>query len=387
MQTGNELAEIALGFHQFEERSRQGSGVLDAEGFISIYCGGDRVVPRRYRSWDAVRADLAELAARSGEGADNPRAVLLAGMIKSLDTAARYYSGKSIPFETMVQDLVGGVTGTVPEDTLAEIGDELDALLVRRGIAGRDLGERLRAWRETNLLDQDRVEAVFRELLAVSKARTNKMVFDTGDYDIRLNWFEGLPFGARCDFDNGKMDINPAMRFTRAELKNLVCHEVYPGHSTHMLFTRAEVDAGRSEKDALLCAANALDGCIQEGIGDQGIRIIDWIEDLDDAIAFQLRRLRNGAKTSAAWRLMHDGWSDEAVASYLAQTAFSDEAGIRAFLLLAKHPFRGPFVSSYWTGSEAVGEVWDRLDTDGRARFIPFLCGQLQSPASVRMFQ
>jgi hypothetical protein len=387
MSIGNRLAAIALGMHDLERSSAKGGDLLDEEGFISIYCGGDRVAPRPYATWDEVQRDLSELSTAAASLPEGARGTLLRGMIKSLQVAARYYSGETVSFLELVRDLVGGVTGVIDKDEVRGFQERLHELLGRRGIKGTNFAERVEAWKSQGTLDRQGVETTYRELMAEAKARTDKMVFDTGDYDMRLNWFLDLPFGARCDFMNGKMDLNPAMRFTRAELKHLVCHEVYPGHSTQLLFTRAEVDAGRSQQDALLCAANALDGCIQEGIGDQGIRLIDWIEDLDDEISYELRRLRNAANTSATWHLMAEGRPKAEVASYLKETCASSDASIKAMFSYATHPFRGAFVSSYWTGMEAVGRAWDKIAKADRRRFIHFLCGQLQSPESVAMFQ
>lgn len=387
MSIGNRLAAIALGMHDFERHGARTGDLLDEEGFISIYCGGDRVASRHYTKWDEVQRDLAELATEAKTIPEGARATLLRGMIKSVQVAARYYGGESVPFAELVRDLVGGVTGIIDKHAVQEIQDKVNDLLGRRGIAGASFSARLNAWKSQGALDRAGVETTFRELMAKAKERTDRMVFDTGDYDMQLYWFPGLPFGARCDFANGKMDLNPAMRFTRAEIKHLVCHEVYPGHSTQLLFTRAEVDAGRSQQDALLCAANALDGCVQEGIGDQGIRLIDWIEDLDDEISFELRRLRNAANTNATWHVMAEGRPRAEAEAYLKETAAASDASIRAMFGYALHPFRGAFVSSYWTGMEAVGKVWDRIAKGDRRRFIRYLCGQLQSPDSVAMFQ
>lgn len=387
MSIGNRLAAIALGMHDLERSGAKSGDLLDEEGFISIYCGGDRVAARPYQTWDEVKRDLGELDKAAASLAEGPRAALLKGMITSLQVAARYYGGERVPFAELVRDLVGGVTGIIDKDEVQAIKEKVHELLGRRGVAGSDFAERLNTWKTQGALDRSAVEAAYRELMVEAKARTARMVFDTGDYDMRLNWYPDLPFGARCDFVNGKMDLNPAMRFTRAEIKHLVCHEVYPGHSTQLLFTRAEVDAGRSQQDALLCAANALDGCIQEGIGDQGIRLIDWMEDLDDEISYELRRLRNAANTNATWQVMAEGRPMPEAVSYLKATSASSDASIKAMFSYATHPFRGAFVSSYWTGMEAVGKVWDRIAKADRRRFIRFLCGQLQSPESVAMFQ
>ena len=169
-------------------------------------------------------------------------------------------------------------------------------------------------------------------------------------------------------------------------MKHLVCHEVYPGHSTQLLYTRAEVDSGRATMDALLITANAITGCVQEGIGDQGVQLIDWIEDDDDQIHLELRRLRSAAQTTAAWAYMVEGKPAEEVMEYLRNIAMGQEAWARGRLRMAAHPFRGPFIASYWAGNEAVRTVRERIRPDQREDFLKALYGRAQSPRSLDMF-
>ena len=53
----------------------------------------------------------------------------------------------------------------------------------------------------------------------------------------------------------------------------------------------------------------------------------------------------------------------------------------------AAHPFRGPFIASYWFGDEAVREVRERAGLEKRAEFTQFLYGQMHTPTSLRMFE
>ena len=182
------------------------------------------------------------------------------------------------------------------------------------------------------------------------------------------------------------MDLNTDLSFTRAALKHLVCHEVFPGHSTQLISTRAEVDAGRATADALLITANAITGCVQEGIGDQGVQLIDWIEDDDDQIHLELRRLRSAAQTTAAWVYMVEGKPAEEVMRYLREVAMGQEAWARGRLRMAAHPFRGPFIASYWAGNEAVRTVRERIRPEQKAEFVTALYSRAHSPRSLDMF-
>lgn len=383
---GRELTAVTMGIDAFERKTNDGSSLLDGEGLVPIYMGGDLVAPRGYAGWDAIVDDLAKLRKAVDALAPGSRQVFLDGMVDSLKVAVRLFSGASPTFEEKVTDLVGAPRGKVDHGIVETARDNLDRLLARIGIRNGSLLERVGQWESGRALDPDALEQTFRDLMAEAKVRTAEMIFDTGDYDMALNPVSDVPYTARCNFDDGQMDLNTDLSFTRAALKHLVCHEVYPGHSTQLLYTRAEVDAGRATMDALLITTNAITGCVQEGIGDQGIQLIDWVEDDDDQIHVELRRLRTAAQTSAAWAYMVEGKPADEVMQYLREVAMGQEVWARGRLRMAAHPFRGPFIASYWAGNEAVRGVRERVRPDQREDFLRALYGCAQSPRSLDMF-
>ncbi|RUT31078.1 hypothetical protein EMQ25_09375 [Arsenicitalea aurantiaca] len=383
---GRELTAVTMGIDAFERTKANGESLLDGEGLVPIYMGGDIVAPRPYTDWSAPRADLAALADAVAGLGEGPRKTFLEGMLRSLKVAVRLFSGAAPSFEEKVTDLVGAPAGREDPELIETARDRLDALLTRAGFAEGGLGARVSAWEKQKAIPADRIEAVFRELMAEAKARTDARIFDTGAYDMVLNPIRNAHYTARCSFNEGKMDLNLDLHFTRAALKHLVCHEVFPGHSTQLLSTRAAVDAGEAPADALLITANAITGCVQEGIGDQGVQLIDYIEDEDDEIHLHLRRLRSACQTSAAWMLMVEGVPADEVADYLRETAMGQEAWVQGRLRMAAHPFRGPFIASYWAGNEAVRRVRERVTEAQWPDFLKTLYGHANSPASLDMF-
>lgn len=385
-QIGRELTAITMGIDAFERALPPEKSLLSGDGLVPIYLGRDAVAPVAYADREAMRADIARLGEAVAGLPAGPRKTFLEGMIKSLRVVVRLCSGASPSFEEKVADLVGARTGREDPAVIEDARSQLDILLRKSGFTNGSLGQRVAAWEEARAVPGEQIEQVFRELMADAKARTDKLIFDTGDYDMVLNPVRDSFFTARCSFNEGKMDLNMDISFTRAALKHLVCHEVYPGHSTQLLSTRASVDAGTAPLDALLITTDAITGCVQEGIGDQGVHLIDFIEDADDEIHDQLRRIKSAAQTSAAWMLMVEGLPAEKVADYLRDTAMGQEAWVQGRLRMAAHPFRGPFISSYWTGNEAVRQVRERVTPEQRPAFIEALYHRPQSPASLAMF-
>ncbi len=382
-----ELTAVTMGIDRFERSAKAGNSLLDGEGLVPIWMGEALVPPRAYADWDAIFADLAALATRVAVLPADARGVFLRAMVGSVTTAARLFSGETLSFAEKVRDLVGAAPGPVPDAEIVGLTEALDAALARAGFGAGSLKARVDAWEDARAVGPDRLEAVFRDLMATAKARTDARIFDTGDYDMALNPLRGIPFTARCGFDDRRMDLNVDLRFTRAALKHLVCHEVFPGHATQLLYTHADAAAGRTDLDALLCTANAVTGCVQEGIGDQGVELIDWIEDDDDAIHAVLRTLKSAVQTTAAWRLMAENASEAEVADYMRIVGCGQEAWVQGRLRMARHPFRGAFIASYSAGNDSVRRVRTRVADKDRASFHHYLYSRVHSPESLEMFE
>jgi hypothetical protein len=383
---GRDLTEVTLGIDAFERAQPKEGSLLGGEGLVPIFIPTDGISAKSYADRDAIKSDVAGLEDEVAKLPAGPRQVFLKGMLKSLKVSVRMLSGDSPSFEEKVTDLVGAPAGREDPAVIEDARAKVDSLLRKSGFITGSLGQRVEAWEEARAVDPDKIETVFRELMADAKARTDKMIFDTGDYDMVLKPVRGTYYTARCSFDEGVMDLNLDLSFTRAALKHLVCHEVYPGHSTQLLSTKSAVDTGKSPADALLITTDAITGCVQEGIGDQGIFLIDFLNDADDEIHMELRRVRSAAQTSAAWMLMAEGMPREEVATYLRDVAMGQEAWVQGRLRMATHPFRGPFISSYWAGNECVRRVRERVTMAQWPQFLDALYFNANSPQSLELF-
>ncbi len=384
---GRRLTALAVGIDQLERRLTNGQGVLDDEGLIPIYLGNDLVSAETFETWDEVFVQLEKLEFEALTYPPGYRRVFLIAMIDSLRAAAQLFNGTDLSFSEKLERLVGVPARAVPSEQLEDMRSNLETMLGKSGYHHGNLSERVMRWESERFLESEQIEATFEALMLEGQQRTDALVFATKDYRMRLNLVSGVPYTARCNFNKGLMDLNGDLKFTRSALKHLVAHEVFPGHSTQLLYTLDAAKQGSSTPDVLLCTANTVVGTIQEGIGDQGIHLIDWIESEDDAIFMALRRLRSAAATSAAWYQMAEFWTLEKVRDFLQDTAFPQPAWREGRLRFAAHPFRGAFIASYWFGDEAVGEVRERTKPENRQAFVKYLYAQMHTPSSLRMFE
>jgi hypothetical protein len=382
---GKKLTMLCMGIDQYERKLDKGDGPLNNEGLVPIFLGQNLVPTKTVTTWEEVFSELSELEQTASQLSGSRRTFLLA-MLDSLRAACELFAGQTLSFKDKLERLVGVPAGAVPVEQTEALQASLDENLGRMGYRQGSLAERVARWEEERFVDKQDLETLFRELMTEAQTRTDERIYKTGDYTMQLNLVRGVPYTARCRFDDGLMDLNADLQMTRSALKHLVAHEVFPGHSTQLLYTLEAAKTGSSPMDVLLCTANAATGAVQEGIGDQGLHLIDWVDSEDDGLHLTLRRLRSAAATSAAWYLMGEGWPEARVRDYLKETAFPQEAWLDGRLRFAAHPFRGPFIASYWFGDEAVREVRERTPKDRFQAFVGELYGHLNTPASLRMF-
>jgi hypothetical protein len=384
---GRRLTALAVGIDQLERRLSDGKGVLDGEGLIPIFLGNNLIRAQNFENWDQVLVELEKLESEALTYPPGSRRVFLIAMIDSLRAAAQLFNGTELSFSEKLERLVGVPAQAIPTEQLEDMRVNLEGLLKKSGYQHGILSERVMRWESERFLDASKIESTFETLMLEGQQRTDAMIFATKDYKMRLNLVHDVPYTARCNFNQGLMDLNGDLKFTRSALKHLVAHEVFPGHSTQLLYTLDAAQNGSSSPDVLLCTANTVVGTIQEGIGDQGIHLIDWVDSDDDAIFMALRRLRSAAATSAAWYQMAEFWTLEQVREFLQDTAFPQPTWREGRLRFAAHPFRGAFIASYWFGDEAVREVRERTKPENRKAFVQYLYGQMHTPASLRMFE
>ncbi len=118
---GAQLTAVTMGIDAFERLRAPGTGLLDGEGLVPIYMGGELIAPRSYESWEQIRADLAALGDTAAKLPEGPRFSFMRGMLASLQVAVRLFSGASPSFEEKVRDLVGAPVGPVDPAVVDDI--------------------------------------------------------------------------------------------------------------------------------------------------------------------------------------------------------------------------------------------------------------------------
>jgi hypothetical protein len=382
---GYAITALAAGVDAFEHQVHGGKGILEDEGFIPLYLGKDLVEARSFRNWAGIEAELAALKNLVEALDDGPRRDFLRKLMESIELAVGLFQGKTYSFEEKLTRLVGIPSEPIAKEFLEGLEDSLKDMLSKTGFGKGSLKDRITAWEEQSFIAVDMVPETYTALMLEAKERTDAMILPTGDFYMELNPVRNVHYTARCNFSQRKMDLNMENRFTRSAMKHLVTHEIFPGHSTQNIYTIDSYRRGNSTADVLLCSLNGIPGVIQEGIGDQGLEMINWIESIDDEIYATLGRYRSAISTQAARMINVDGIEDEKVGAYLRDVGVLQEARVRGRISMAHHPYRAPFIASYFYGNEAVRRVRKAVEGDAERKkaFIRDLYGTMHSPESL----
>jgi len=190
---------------------------------------------KAYRPLGEIRADAerlrASLVAGDGDPIDDRRRFLgdqLGAVIARIDLLR----GARPSFDDEARELFG-VTPPAPDRSkLRAIHGELDLILPGRGA----LSGRYRDLESRFMVSPDRVSQVFNAALAICRARTREHMPLPADERVEVEVQPSRsPWAAFTQYlgdHRSRIRINGAFAFTVDRLRQLACHEAYPGHHT-----------------------------------------------------------------------------------------------------------------------------------------------------------
>ncbi|MCX8569698.1 hypothetical protein [Aminobacter sp. MET-1] len=385
MLLGHELAAITAGVDRLYRTTPRGDGFLNKEGLIPVAVAN--VEPLSLRSYAEAAQALHDLALRlPGEAESELRRAYLAEMIDSLLALVTTFEEKEISFAERLRRQLRVDTQMVPQSVLdgyvRTIREKLDEL----GYVGSSLAEDLGRWEEDNRVSPDGVLQVLRGYGEEARSRTSALM-----YDMQQEWLEpvavqSVPFSAYCDYPARRLLLNLDFPYTRYALKHLACHEAFPGHLVHLALRQRYVAEGRMPLDGAQVVTSSASSALFEGIADNGLFFLDWVDTPDDELAVTLQRLRSALRCNAAWMLHHMNKTLDEIVPVIAEAGFQTEATVRGRLSFLNHGLRAPFVYAYWCGETAVYDVWKPVERERRPEFWHYLYANMHTPETLRTF-
>lgn len=358
----------------------------DRDGLVVLDMSTDHA-PERFTSYDDALQRFTALKDHAGSLPEPDRKLYYRQLCESKLAFITWRQG-NLPFENQISDLLH-VPATPASDTeLNDLRGQMRTLLNGMNYDG-DLASQCQAWEERHRVPADEVPGVLNGLLDEAWDRTvQRMEIPAPRSDgMRIAAVSGVPFNARCNYLKRTVELNVDPVLTHASLKHLAVHECYPGHYVQFKLRETWFRDGTAPADGLLSVVNTASSCTFEGIADNGMQVLDWIESDDDRLMALMNRYRAGIATSAAWQLHARSQSLQQVTDWLrAQSFIGGEGWIANRMGFIAAPERCALIWSYWHGESSVTPVWERVPRERQPEFLRYLYGRLHSPQSVTLF-
>lgn len=382
MNIGQDLAEITAGIDILYRGGIGKDGFLNREGLIPVAVA--EVTPRPLRGWSEVQDALAAIAERAAaEAEDAQRAGWLTEMTGSLASLSRLLAGETQSFQTRLREQLCVETTVIGEDILDGYRADLRGALDEMGYRSGDLTTDVAAWEDATTVPPGEVISTLAAIQRQAQARSQALVFDIGGDWITPVGVADKPFNAYCDYPGRELLLNLGYRYTQFDLKHLATHEAFPGHLVHLSRRESQVAAGRMPLEGAQVVTSTASSPLFEGIADNGIDLLGWIEAPQDVAGIALQRLRSALRCNASWMIFAEGKSAEAAADAVAGPSFQTIVTMRHRLALVSHELRAPFLYAYWCGDDAVHRFLEQTRDWPRARVVAELYDRMHTPTTL----
>jgi len=382
---GEDMARALLGVDALY-RSLAAEGEED-DGLVVVNMAPDHQ-PEAFAAYAEARERLTELARRA-ETLPEPDRRIYYDQLCGSTLALLEWRERGLAFTDQLGRFLHVPAAPVSDEELDGLRREMRALLSGMGYDG-DLSAQCTAWEERTRVPRDEVAGVLNGLCDEAWERAAaRMALPAARSDgMRVATVSGAAFNARCNYLARTVEINIDPVLTRPALKHLAVHECYPGHYVQFKLRETWYKEGTAPADGLLSVVNSASSCTFEGIADNGLLLLDWLDTDDDRFAAMMSRYRSGIGTGAAWRLHALGWPQEHVTEWLSGESLVGGDGWAANRMrFIAAPHRAVLIWSYWWGEAVVTPAWQRVPPERRTDFLRFLYGRMHSPRTVGMFE
>ena len=359
------------------------------DGFVDAFTGDPAVRAQVRDEPTPVPADLArrarELRAElPSSGLPPERVDFLDGQLAALEVSARKLAGEQVGFVDEVESYFQVRIEPGDEDGYAAAHATLDELLPGDG----PLADRYVAWRESEIVPADRLEAAVNAFSSDLRDRVRATYpldeRETVEYQVVTNkpW---SGFNYYLGDYRSRVAINADLPMRKADLPKLVAHESYPGHHTeHCRKERLLVEGGGHEEHTVFLV-NTPECLMAEGLADLGVRIAvgrswgAWAGEIyadlgipfDGALAEAVGRAAaplNSVRQDAAILLHDRGATEDEAVAHLVRWGLVAEERARKTLAFFTDPLWRAYTSTYVEGYVLLGRWLDAGEAGERFR-------------------
>lgn len=385
MDLGTELAGLTAGIDALYRRTPRSNGFLDKEGLIPVAMA--RVEPISVRNYAEAADRLEALAVRTGSEAESAlRRDYVVEMVDSLLALITTFEEKPISFADRVARQIRVPTQLVPDAELEGYRRTIREKLDELGYAGGTLAEDFGRWEAQARIPKEAVLDELKALIRESRERVSASMYPFAHEWMEPEGVTAVPFSAYCDYPTRKVLLNLDFPYTRFSLKHLATHEAFPGHLVHMNLRERYVAEGKMPLDGAQVVTSSASSALFEGIADNGMFFLDWVDGPEDELGVALQRLRSAMRCNAAWMMHAEGLCLDEIVPLVADRALQDPVTARSRLAFLNHTLRAPFVYAYYGGDMAVHDVWKTVPVERRTEFWTYIYSNMHTPATLARY-
>ncbi len=384
LQYGRRIAPAILGL---DALYRKESG--DEEGLVVLNMDVDgEVKAEDFANYAEAREAFTQLRAASAHLSEADRRCYYDQMCTSM-IAFSTWREQGLPFADQLTRFIHVPAAPASDKELDDLRGQMRVLLNGMGFTG-DLSKQCADWEAGVRVPAAEVPSVVAELMSTAWDRVEEKLFTLPapkSDGMQVLCVSGVPFNARCDYQQRKVELNTDPILTRPGLKHLAVHEGYPGHYVQFKMRETLTREGKAPVDNYFSVVNTAAASVFEGLADNGMAAIDWIEDDNDRVQALMNRYRSGIGTGAAWRLHALDWTTDKVQEWLReQTLVGGEGWVTSRMAFISAPARAVLIWSYWWGEPVVSRIWQRVPAERRIDLCSYLYSRLHSNDSIAMF-
>jgi len=385
MELGRELARLTAGIDGLYRAANRGAGFLNAEGLIPVAMAAG-FAPLPLRDYDEAEEVLTDFRSRLGGAETALRRDWLDEMSDSLLALVATFRGDPISFGERLERQIRVPLKAVPQPVIDGLHSEIRSALDELGFRGGSLAEDHERWAAGAVIPTDKVLTVIADYQIEARKRCAARMFAFDDEWMTPVGCNAAPFSAYCDYPTRQMLLNLDFPYTAFSLKHLATHEAFPGHLVHMKLREIAVAEGRMPLEGAQVVTSSASSALFEGIADNGLHFLDWIEGPEDRLGLALQKLRSALRCTAAWMHHGEGRPLDEIVPEIAAASLQDLTTTRSRLAFLGHDLRAPFVHAYWCGYISVNAIWSNVEPERRRDFWAFLYGHMHTPATLARY-
>jgi hypothetical protein len=361
-----------------------------------------------------LRSEAVALQERvSSEVPHADRRAWLHGQLVALEAMAARLAGDGLPYEQLVERLIGIAPRRHDEAVFAAARAAIEAILPPVVGPKQSLQDRLEAWDRGLEIPLDRLSGVIDWLVERYRARAAAEFGMPPADDLTVSLVTGQPWSGYEWYEGAgrsRIDINTDLPVRGPDLVTTLAHETYPGHHFEHAWKEADLIERDGRLEATMLLLNTPESLVSEGLAEVGTGFAAPLETRTDLlielfdraglpIAADPSRARGLAERAVALQeprdtlasirgdaafLRHgEGRSHEAVRAFLEDVGGYPRAQAEKRLEFIEHPLTSTYVFAYADGVALLERWLDAVPAAERSTRFGRPLHEQVSPASI----